>query len=419
MELTASQATALEAILAGVEAREKLLSLSGAAGTGKTTLIKRLTEEIMGDVAVCTPTNKAAQVLESKKISASTFFKKFYILDGKPQRGQKPRFISCRRFLDDIARARAEGKDWRDYEHCLPEGKRAHTEVLIIDEASMVTSRMIHEMQKMCDTLILVGDHNQLPPVGDPDYPEGVFGSLKHTAELTEIMRQDEGSLILTLASELRSGGGRVEKMLRHFEPQESFQSLVKAGAQMIAFTNKERQRINFVCRKVLGFSKPTPMPGDRMVVTNNFSDDLINGTVVEVADFQWNGRSHLASVVLLLGNGARFTTLMDLRSFIDDQISSQQMILAESLEYPRSDDDEEIRLEMTWAYCLTAHKAQGSEWDNVVVFDQRSLIHKIQRGDPRAGLSPDEYVRRWTYTAITRARKGLYVAPTWFAKSY
>lgn len=419
MDLTKSQQLALDTFLGQIEGGDSLLSLSGAAGTGKTTLIDSLVERLAGlnQVTVCTPTNKAAQVLQTKGIDAATFFKKFYILEGKKQRGQKPRFISCRKHLEEIA-ARKGGR-WEDYEPLLPDGKLARTDVLIIDEASLVTSFRIREMQKMCRVLILVGDHNQLPPVGDQEYPAGVFGSLRHSAELTEIMRQDEGSMILALANELRAGGTKVDKMLSHFEPQESFVSLVRDGAQMIAFTNKERQRINHVCRRVLGFTQPYPQPGDRMVVTNNFDDNLINGTVVEIADFIWDQVSHLATIVLRLENGRLFSTRTDLRSFIEDQISSQNQLLSENLRLPSCDDDEETRLELTWAYCLTAHKAQGSEWDKVVVFDQRGLIHKIQRNDPRAGLSPDEYVRRWTYTAITRARKHLYVAPTWFAQSY
>ena len=394
MQLTSSQTAALESILAGVDAGVPLLSLSGAAGTGKTTLIKVLADNLLG-AEVCTPTNKAAQVLNSKGILATTFYKKFYVLEETVD--GKPRFISCKKF-------QAENNGG------LPDGKMSHTPILIIDEASMVTSRMIHEMQRMCDTLILVGDHNQLPPVGDRDHPQGIFGSLKHTAELTEVMRQAEGSLILTLADALRRDDASVGKMLRHFEPEGSFQDLVREGAQMIAFTNKERQRINHVCRRVLGFDQPVPMPGDRMVVTNNFSEDFINGTVFTVDHFDWDGKNALAEIRI-----GGWTTTMNMVPFIKDQIGSQRLVLEENFD-PK--DDDELRLEATFAYCLTAHKAQGSEWQDVVVFDQRSLIRKVAENDPRGALSPDEFARRWTYTAITRARKNLYWAPTWYAQA-
>ena len=396
MQLTLSQNAALEAILNDDSPQ---ISLSGAAGTGKTTLIQALVDNLPDDTVVCTPTNKAAQVLVSKGIEATTFYKKFYILEDTVD--GKPRFISCKKYL-------AEGHNG------LPEGKISWTSTLIIDEASMLTSRAINEMRRMCGQLILIGDHHQLPPVGDRDYPAGVFGSLDHTAELTEIMRQAEGNLILTLADALRRDDPKVGKMLKHFEPEESFQDLVRRGAQMIAFTNKERQRINHVCRRVLGFTQPYPQPGDKMVVTNNFNDDFINGTVFEVLDFEWDGALPVADIVINF-KGHPWATTLSMRPFISDQISSQKFLLEENLKPPFGED--EMRLEATFAYCLTAHKAQGSEWEDVVVFDQRSLIRKVAENDPRGALSPDEFARRWTYTAATRARKNLYWAPTWYAQ--
>lgn len=399
MELTESQNRALETLLSS---SSPLISLSGAAGTGKTTLIKELVENLPSDTVVCTPTNKAAQVLCSKGIDATTFYKKFYILEETV--GGKPKFISCKRYLNEGGKG-------------LPDGKIDWAPVLIIDEASMVTSRMINEMRRMCDQLILVGDHHQLPPVGDRDYPAGVFGSLDHTAELTEIRRQAEGNLILTLADALRKDEANVARMLKHFEPEESFQDLVRRGAQMIAFTNRERQRINHVCRRVLGFTQPYPQAGDRMVVTNNFSEDFINGTVFDVLDFHWNGVQDIAEITInFKGTGHPWTTTMSMLPFIGDQIASQKFLLEENLVRPENEDDTN-RLEATFAYALTAHKAQGSEWEDVVVFDQRSLIRKVAENDPRGALSPDEFVRRWIYTSVTRARKNLFWAPTWYAQ--
>lgn len=405
MELTPSQSQALETLLAAIDRGEPLVSLSGPAGTGKTTLIRALKDALSGqEVDICTPTNKAAQVLQSKGLDASTFFRKFYILEGRPRPGAKPSFISCARYMEQTGAA------------FLPEGKKDWTDVLIVDEASMVTSRMVRSMQAMCRVLVLVGDHSQLPPVGDREYPGGFFGTLQHTAVLTEIMRQAKGSLILTLATAIRNGDPKVDTMLRHFEPGADFSDVIRGGAQLIAYTNKERQRINHVARKVLGFDAPWPCPGDKLVVTNNFSDDLINGSVVEVVSFDWDGACQLADIVVQLPAG-RFGTTFDVHSFADDQIASQQNVLRAKLR-PRL-DDQELRLEATFAYCLTAHKAQGSEWDNVVVFDQLDLMRKIMRKDPTPGLHPDEAVRRWLYTAVTRARETLTVAPPWFASSY
>lgn len=433
MELTDSQNKALCALLNAIDDGQTLVSLSGSAGTGKTTIIKRLKEclesgerydgfseewdEWAADqrvVTVATPTNKAAQVLTSKGIEAATFYRTFYrledaLVDEKTKKS-KPVFISCARWLQQQSSLREAEFELQN------QGKVAFADVLIIDEASLLTHRRIRELRGMCRVLILVGDHHQLPPVGDRDFPEGYFTQLYHTATLTEIMRQKEGSLILALADELRQDGPRVDKMLRHFEPQDSFVELIRGGAQAIAFANKERQRINHVARKILGFTGPLPAAGDRMLVTNNFSDVLVNGTVITVRGFEWDGFSTFASLTIDL-DGEDFTRPISMSAFARDQIASVQSQLDDAM--AGSGEPAEDLLCVTYAYCMTAHKAQGSEWDTVVVFDQRGLIKKIQSGDANSGLPPDEYVRRWTYTAITRARKGLAFVPTWFAKSY
>lgn len=75
--------------------------------------------------------------------------------------------------------------------------------------------------------------------------------------------------------------------------------------------------------------------------------------------------------------------------------------------------------LSLTYSYCITCHKAQGSEYDRVCVIDQRNVIKlmtgaAIERGEE--SLSPDEMARRWIYTAVTRAKKELAIATTWWA---
>lgn len=441
MELTTSQNEALGKLLEAIDAGCPLVTLAGSAGTGKTTLIKKLRDRLLDgrryssfsdslvetddlrDVIVATPTNKAAQVLCKKGITAATFFKTFYLLqeETKDTRGNnQPVFVSCRRWVEDTLRS-VTNNDTREelINQIIGKGKAVEADVLIIDEASLLTHKRIREMQAMCQTLVLVGDHHQLPPVGDREYPEGYFSEIQHTAVLTEIMRQAEGSAILGLADELRRNGPMVEALIDSFEPAESFLDLVRRGAQIIAFTNKERQRINHICRKILGRLGPLPMEGDMVLVTNNFSDELINGTVVEVTGFKWDGRAPSADIVLVVG-GRETSFQMCMRTFGKDQIASAQEQILEGIPDHVQQEGKDPLLELTYAYCMTAHKSQGSEWETVVVIDQRSLIKKIQAGDINArALSPEEYARRWTYTAITRAKKNLIIAPTWFAKSY
>lgn len=413
MQLTQSQSTAVAVVHQKVEEAKKLVSLSGPAGSGKTTIIDAIVSDLF-DSVTCTPTNKAAQVLVSKGIPAQTFFKTFFLLEERKQRGVKPKFISCRRYLEDYANFKNEGGSWQDYQHILPEGKRAFAEQILLDEGSMVSSRQLRDMSKMCNSIILVGDKHQLPPVGDPDYPAGLFASITHDVELTEVLRQAEGSMILQAATEIRNNTSKVERALRYFEPQDSFDSWVQRGAKVICFTNKERQRINTVVRRILGFTKPTPMEGDQVICCNNYSDDLINGTEGRVVNFEWDGNAPTALVTLDTGM-AQITCRMNMHYFIDDQVASQANKLYDLGSLQPLPDDMECA-DLTFSYCITAHKAQGSEWPAVVVIDQRGLVRKVASNDTNSGMSPDEYVRRWTYTAITRARQELALAPNWWA---
>ena len=418
--LSPSQQAGVNKVLDLTGKGAKLLSISGPAGSGKTTLIKALVDALGDRCTVVTPTNKAAQVLQSKGIDASTFYRRFFLIDDRKKVRKGLRFQSCLRFLEGLAM----GGDWRDQQHRLPPGKMAYAPVIVCDEASLVTSRSISSMREMCDTLILVGDHNQLPPVGDADYPAGYFGTMAHTVTLTEIHRQAEGSLILDLATAIREGSPKVGKMLRHFEPQEGYDDWLFSDPRTIAFTNRERQRVNFVTRRILGHNQPTPMAADRLIVLNNFNEDLINGTEVACKRFEWDGTSRLGRIevydpVLRVSSWHP----MDMAAFIGDQISSQQDAMGgNDLPWLSNPPDlDEPALELTFGYCITAHKAQGSEWSGVAVLDQLSLIKKVAastREKDKRALDPEEQARRWLYTATTRAKHELRWAPTWWVKA-
>ena len=391
-------------LLERIAAGQPVIRLAGAAGTGKTTLIKAL-HEALDDLVICTPTNKAAQVLRSKGLPATTFYRAFYILEEVTD-DRRLRFVSCKRWLEE------------NFTGSLPEDKLSYTPTLCVDEATMVTTYSFREMSRMCDTLILVGDEHQLPPVGDRENPAGLFGSDPADVTLTEVMRQAEGSQVLDLAEAIRRGSPKVGKMLGFFEPEQEFRDLIREGAQAICFTNNERRRINMVARKALGHRVAWPCVGEKLIVTNNYSEDLLNGTLVEVVAFDWDQIKPWAMVKLDYGDGTKVCRL-NMKAFSEDQVASYRDQIESTMRQPinSADGQEDLGVEATYGYCLTAHKAQGSEWDQVIVFDQRNVVYRVQSNNPSPQMPPDEYVRRWLYTCVTRARKGLYIAPTHWAR--
>jgi exodeoxyribonuclease-5 len=405
MNLKPSQVAGIEkilALLADPETRRsgrRIFSLTGPAGTGKTTMLKTLSTELAllyELVVTCAPTNKAAQILRQKGVDATTFYKRFYILDERPGavrgRGEKLRFVPCHL-----------------WPAALPDGKIAHCNILILDESSMLTHRSLLEMLQMADVIILVGDGNQLPPVGDRDHPRGYFNTLEHDVTLTEVLRQGEASPILRLATGVREGNARlVAGGVEFFRPKMPAAELIlKTRPTCIAYTNAVRKEVNAGYRRILGFRQMWPEVGERVVSLSNFSEDILNGTEGVVTGFDWDFRSTLAKISVDTGDGI-FTVSMDMAKFATDQIWEAE--LGEMI--TRVVRPERDPAELTFGYCVTAHKAQGSEYDAVLIVDQRSTVAYVagmEPGDDR--ITPEEAVQRWFYVAVTRAKTQLFVA--------
>lgn len=343
--LTADQQKALRAVL-DLIGEQQIISLDGHAGTGKTTAMKALVDLIQEEYdiwpVVVTPTNKAATVLQSKGVSAATVFARFFTLEEISKRPKKMVFLP-----NDCV----TGK--------LGEGKISRAAGVIVDEASMLTSWVLGHLRRMCETVILVGDGNQLPPVGDRETPHGYFCTRTHDATLTRVLRNDGAVLKLANAVRMSPDGRRLSGVkLDDYYPDERFETLfIVDRPQLICWRNVIRRSLNARARSVLGRQGVLPTPGDLMICRDNYSDLLLNGTQVTVETFAWNIGERLAKVKLVLPSG---------------------------------------------------------EWPVVVVVDERAGIHgmavKQFAQDPVRNVPANDACRRWFYTAVTRAKEGVYV---------
>lgn len=404
MELTAEQRDAITTI---VNARAGEASLAGPAGSGKTTILKNISGAF-GDVEVCTPTNKAAQVLRQKGIPANTIYRVFFV----------PEMVETLNMAGKVISRWLKFTPCNEYKKGpLPEGKRAWADVIIVDEASMLKTFDIRKLRQMCGRLILVGDPHQLPPVKDKYLPDGYFNTLQHTASLSTIHRQAEGSDILGLATAIRCESPKVVSYLNSFRPEISFEQACREDYQFIAFTNKERSRINHISRAFLGRKSVLPEPGDRMVCNDNFSEKLLNGTPFTCLEFYWDDqKQRYARMTLELFDGTVENRMIDMEEFLRDQLASQTKAFGPW--EPRKDTDK-AAVSVTYSYCVTAHKAQGSEYEKVAVIDQRNVIRTMTNAAIARGeitIPAEEFARRWLYTAVTRAKKNLAVAGPWWA---
>jgi len=267
--------------------------------------------------------------------------------------------------------------------------------LVIVDESSMVTMQMFNDFAEQDCKVLFVGDPFQLAPVnpGNDSRKRALFDVHPPQAELTEIKRQALDSPIIRVAHAIRHG----EKPSKHFVKGECFKvergqlrpvHYLRAG-QVICGTNKVRYQINRDARKEKGFTETQmPVRGDKLICVMNKNEyTWINGVMMECVRDMRQGTYYPEIDVLYDGELRESVEVYDypLRlNYTDAQGAKNHKI---------TDWREKADLaELDYAYAITCHKSQGSEWDKVL------LIQDWFWDD----------VARWLYTGVTRAKTTL-----------
>jgi exodeoxyribonuclease-5 len=347
--LSAQQQTAADQINEAIKARGDAFVLHGLAGTGKTTTLGEVARG-NPDAILCTLTGKAASVLSrTTGVPVQTIHSAFYKLAGKSR--------------DDRGRRQLH---W----------KTAHVEdalrhkTVLIDECSMVDDRMAEDVIRTGATIVACGDPGQLPPVRGHQF----FSRPDFT--LTEIHRQAQESPIIRQAHRVRETGeyeadGPDFRIERRGTPDD-----IRNADAILCWTNKTRDAANQRSRSLRGIWMPHPQPGEPvMCLKNNAEYGLFNGAIYELADRFIDGDDSIC-------------VLIDGRPTIIPNAVFRGIPSA-------LDPEDEAEGYFDYGYAFTVHKAQGSQFDNVV------LIDEYRRSDQR---------RQWLYTAITRAAKRILI---------
>lgn len=370
-EGTEDQNRALDALVDWATSKDpraaKITALLGLAGTGKTTVATELINRVryLGlSTSVCAPTGKAASVLRRKGCSdATTLHRAIYKLEDDTG----PDLVWVRR-----SNARRAG-------------------LVIVDEASMVTTEMLKDLQVVFGRILLVGDPGQLPPVGGD--PALSLTMPRHT--LTKIHRQAEESGIIRFAHAVRAGESPLTA-LRKVGGKDVVKGLAPEGVEVgasIAAKNSTRVSANAMARVMRGFSGRVPQEGERLMCLRNRADDgWCNGMVCVVKEVSYLKGNEYARVV----------------AECDDGEERESNVWIEGLDLeamPRRDDIPRGCEPFAWGYAVTAHKSQGSEWPIVEVLETWPVWGKT----PEEKVAAQETARRWAYTAATRAKQTLY----------
>lgn len=424
--------------------------LKGYAGTGKTSIIGALVKTLPDfnfSSVLLAPTGRAAKVLSNYSGKpAFTIHKMIYQLksggDGYTRFVLRENKFENTLFLVDEASMIGDGSG-------LTNAGWGETKSLLDDLLSYVFAG------RNCK-LILIGDTAQLPPVGsdlspalDEDFMcKSYFLNLSFF-ELNEVVRQKKTSGILKLATSLRNKiqeenyqlpllqvkeSGVDVKIITGLELEDELNSAYgkygEENAMVICRSNKRANLFNLQIRSRIKWLEDEIASGDfMMVVKNNYFwlDDsskagfIANGDIVEILKIRGEEEQY----------GFRFATVTVRMLDYPDENDLEVKILLESIlsdspslpsarfrelydaiseEYSyepnRKKRNELIRknpyyqaVQVKFANAVTCHKSQGGQWD--VVF--------VEQGYLTEEMINMEYLR-WLYTAVTRAKKTLYL---------
>jgi ATP-dependent exoDNAse (exonuclease V) alpha subunit len=339
----------------------QVFRLFGYAGTGKTTLARHVAGSADGEVAFAAFTGKAAHVMRAKGCQdASTIHSLIYRSRGEDENG--PSFV---------------------LNHDSTAGKAA---LIVIDECSMVDDEIGRDLLSFGTPVLVLGDPAQLPPIAGA----GFFTEGQPDVMLTEVHRQAADDPIVRLSMIAREGGrleegryGESRVVSRDAIDQEE----VLAADQVLVGRNLTRRNYNARIRELLGRDGAVPEAGEILVcLRNDRKRGLLNGSLWQVERTR-KPRKGLLRYTLSPEDAetGKVRTVVSINpAFFDGT--------ADALPLPerrRSD-------EFDYGYVLTVHKAQGSQWDAVMLFDE-SFAFRENRA-------------RWLYTGITRAASKLTV---------
>ena len=463
MELYPQQQEALKAIKRFLSSDDKVFILKGYAGTGKTTLMKKLIEEMQNMnlvFSLLASTGRAAKILANATgCEAKTIHSEIY------------KFTDLNQDLEKVAETRETTKMDETGQLLLNfelTTKDYNTGVIfyLVDEASMISDspdnnstqalfgsgKLLTDLFNYDNTgrFIFVGDICQLPPVSQnispalsSNYIENTFEYKCQEFELTDIIRQSAEVDIVKSAQKLR-------KLFYNPQPwkwakfpfrgyndihilnsqatliNEYIKRVNQLGynnATLLCYSNKQCGITTQLLRPSFGHHSQSLEKGDLLLITqNNLISGLMNGdlgVIVEIGcrehraglTFQevaikelFTNRIYKQLMVLdvLYGNQTNLTQYQQKELFIDyyyrmrDKGIKQKSALFKQY---MLNDPYLNALRAVFGYALTCHKAQGGEWDYVYL-DIPRQVPALEK----------PYVYQWIYTAMTRAKRGLYI---------
>jgi exodeoxyribonuclease-5 len=430
LELAPQQAEAVDKVTQWYTDRQRqVFRLFGFAGSGKTYLARYLVEQLgVRNAIYAAFTGKAAYVLRTKGCpDARTIHSLIYLPSEKARAKLRELKEQLDQELDPATRdilarqirveeMRLESPDWilRDPD----ETDLAGADLLVVDEVSMVGENMAADLLSYDVPTLVLGDPAQLPPVDGG----GWFIDAPADHLLTDIHRSALDSPVTRLATAVRGAavGDRCYGMPGLDGDSGRTEAItvadLLAADQVLVGTNATRWQAIHLLRALHGQVGDLPVPGDRIIVLANSSDaEVFNGQQFDVITSEPDERNE-AQLLLV----------------VEDDESTRRLLTTWRAGFTSLEGEKQAKRDgrggvvaATYGQAITVHKAQGSQWDRVLVVDESGVFANIEaktraRVRREAGL-PDRGEsaaaghlagQRWTYTAVTRAARQVSVIP-------
>jgi len=335
---------------------KQIYKIFGYAGTGKTTLAKHFAENIDGDVVFAAFTGKASLVLRKNGChGARTIHSLIYKAKVNEETGEVTWSINKESALSDA-------------------------KLLIVDECSMVDEELGKDLLSFGKPILVLGDPGQLPPVSGA----GFFTNGEPDIMLTEIHRQAKDNPIIYLATELRNGvypdfGEYGEsRIISRMSSRDALEA-----DQILVGRNVTREDMNRKMRKLLKLNPDQPVVGDKLICLKNDKDlGIFNGgmfTLRQIINKNKKFKTNFFHYRLDSDDEDRPPVMAKVHKsfFMDDFPVPDWKVLKGSQQ-------------MDYAYTITTHKSQGSQWENVLILDESYCFRDMWQ--------------KWLYTAVTRA---------------
>jgi exodeoxyribonuclease-5 len=314
--------------------------------------------------------------------------------------------------------------------------------LIVLDEISMVDEYILNDLLSYKIKVLCCGDIAQLPAIvkannllDKPDY------------NLTQIMRQKGDSMILKIAQMAKDGieipygnYGDVVVLREKSISKETLHAILLKSDQIICGTNKTRNNLNRYIRELKGIDTkkfPCPIDGEKLICVQNnyeiFLDhdkkyNLVNGTIGTVymdmmspgkglgqINFQPDFLDEMSKDIVIdpyiftegefkYDAGERALSFPDGTYSVRSKGIKKEGLSQEELQKKVSElisarlsaNGEVAINRFEYAYAISCHKSQGSEWNNIVIYDESKIFR--------------ENSRKWLYTAITRARRKIVI---------